>query len=559
MLGRVLAISRLRVRIALHSMRSGSGLFNTIGAVLMALIGLALSIGMAVGFGVMTFFAARSADPGTLQVTYLVVFFACALFGLFMPLLFAASGEGLDLRRLLVFPLSRGQLFTISLGSAFLGTEHLFYYPGLLAITLTGILLPGRAVLGGLAIVAAFTVFVVVWSHAILLLLQGMMRRRRAREVVGILLFLVIILASLAPTLLAERAEGGTPDQRARLERALESAFAVGRLLPPAIAADGLRALHGGEVSGGLRSLGWLLAWILPGALAGHFVFTRHILGEGGSGRASVAARAGVAAGSTRRETGFDVTDLPVLSRGVLGMAAKELRYLLRSVVGKFNLLMTVVLVLIVVFIFAEALPEEAIFGVEPDTFALFGMLAYMTLLSNNFIHNAFAWEGSGFKLYLYGPLPLEEVLMGKNLGVWTFTAVCGLLAVLTWSVFKGIPDPLTLVSSLLTFACCVVGFTAVGNFNSILFPVPRDSSSMMNSPSGAAILLSLVTLVAFASLIGAVVFAPVALGYPALQPLVVAALLVGMLALYRRSLRWAARLMRGRAESIVESLRAAG
>ena len=66
MLGRVLAISRLRVRIALHSMRSGNGLLNTIGAVLMALIGLALSIGMAVGFGVMAFFAARSADPGTL-------------------------------------------------------------------------------------------------------------------------------------------------------------------------------------------------------------------------------------------------------------------------------------------------------------------------------------------------------------------------------------------------------------------------------------------------------------------------------------------------------------
>ena len=119
MLRRVLAISWLRVRIALHAMRRRSGVLSTVGTVLMSLLGVVLSIGMAVGFGILAFFSARSDDPQSLLVTYLVVFFACALFGLFMPLLFAASGEGLDLRRLLVFPLSRGQLFGISLGSPF--------------------------------------------------------------------------------------------------------------------------------------------------------------------------------------------------------------------------------------------------------------------------------------------------------------------------------------------------------------------------------------------------------------------------------------------------------
>ncbi len=253
------------------------------------------------------------------------------------------------------------------------------------------------------------------------------------------------------------------------------------------------------------------------------------------------------------------MTDLPVLSPGTLGVAAKEVRYLARSVPGKLSLAAAVLLALLVVFVFAEALPREAVFGIRPEALALFGMLAYMTLLSNNFINNAFAWEGSGFKLYLYGPVPLDQVLMGKNLGVWCFSAACGTLAVGTWSVFRGVPDPLTLVSSLLTFACCIVAFTTVGNFTSIFFPVPRDSSSMMNSPSGAAILLSLVALIVVAGLIGVVVFAPVSLGYPLLQPVVVGGLLAVLLALYRRSLKPAARLMRRRAESIVETLRAPG
>jgi hypothetical protein len=158
--------------------------------------------------------------------------------------------------------------------------------------------------------------------------------------------------------------------------------------------------------------------------------------------------------------------------------------------------------------------------------------------------------------LYFCGPLPLDKVLLGKNLGVWAFTCVTGLLAIVTWSAFRGLPDVLTLASALLAFACCVVAFTTVGNFASIFFPVPRDCSSMTNSPSGSAVIIGLGTLVFAIGSIAVVVIAPVALGYPALQPLAVGLLLGLVLLVYRWSLSGAAALMARRAEALVEALR---
>jgi ABC-2 type transport system permease protein len=555
MLDRILAISWLRWRMAIHAMRSGEALLHLAGSVLITLTGVVFSIGMAIGFGAMAYFAIGSNDADFLKITWVLVLFSCAFFGIFMPLLFAASGHGFDLRRLLIFPLSRGQLYGISLGSAFLGGEHLFYFPSLVAVSFMGFVLPGKSVIGGLALVFTFTCVVVVWSHAIMMLLQGLMRRRRSRELVVSLIFLVIVLGSLTPVLMTH-----DPDDPSReIDGLLDEAHGLARvaeLLPPFIAASGLAKLYKGASAGGWISLAWLLLWLASALAAGWLVFTRQILGEQGS-RSNASARTnGGGVAPVPREDGFDATDLPFFSQQVIGVAVKELHYLLRSVVGRFNLVVTPVFALIIVFVVTRGLPTETLLGIDPETLALFGMLGYMTLFSNNFTNNAFAWEGPGIQFYFCGPLALEKVLMGKNLGVWIFTWATGLLAVLIWSAFRGVPDVLTLTSSLLMFACCTVAFTTVGNFNSILFPVARDCSSITNSPSSLAVLVGLGTLAIAVGAIGAVVVAPVALGYPAFQPLIVAMLLGLLLLVYRFSLPRAAALMAYRAEKMVDKLR---
>jgi len=86
---------------------------------------------------------------------------------------------------------------------------------------------------------------------------------------------------------------------------------------------------------------------------------------------------------------------------------------------------------------------------------------------------------------------------------------------------------------------------------------VARDCSSIANSPSTAAVLIGLGTLALSVGAIAVVVVTPVALGYPLLQPLVVALLLGLLLFVYRWSLSHAAALMAYRGETIVEKLRA--
>ncbi len=556
MFDRVRAISWLRWRMAIHAIRSGDAILRLAGSVVITVIGVLAAIGLAVGFGALTYFALSRNDVELLKITWIVVLCSCTFFGIFLPLLFAASGEGLDLRRLLVFPVSRGQLYGISLGSAFLGGEHLFYYPSLLAVSLMGFVLPGKNVIGGLALVLAFTFVVVVWSHAIMTLLQSLMRHRRSREVVVSLIFLVVVLGSLTPVLMTKDVPDDPSDHFDEWVDGTHGLARAAELLPPFIAASGLAALYAGDSAAGWVSLVWLLAWLAPAVAIGRLIFIRQLLGDPGSGGGAAARATGRDVATETRANGFDATDLPVFSQQVVGMTAKELRYLLRSVVGRFNLVITPVFALIVVFVVTRELPTEPFLGLDVETLALFGMLGYMTLFSNNFINNTFAWEGPGVQFYFCGPLALDKVLLGKNLGVWIFTWATGMMAVLTWSIFKGIPDLLTLTSSLLMFASCIVAFTTVGNFNSILFPVARSCSSITNSPSPVAVLIGLFTLAVAVGGIGVVVVAPVALGYPLMQPLVVALLLGLLLLVYRFSLPYAAALMAYRAEMIVDKLR---
>jgi ABC-2 type transport system permease protein len=556
-LSQVLAISWLRGRLAIHSLRSSGGLFQLAGSLVIALIGAVSSIGMAIGFAAMAYFAVSAGDADFLRVTWLVVLCSCSFFGLFMPLMFAASGEGIDLRRLLTFPLTRGQLHGMSLASAFLGGEQIFYYPALFLVTLVSVVFSGRDVFGGVALVSTFVFVVVAWSHAVITGLQGLMRRRRSRELVVSLIFLVVILGGLLPAVMTSNDHDGGSEGLDSLAERTRGLVRFAGLLPPFIAASGLVAFHVGESPTGWLALARLALWLVPGLIAGRFLFARVVLGD--EGATGTAPTAGVVSRTDRPTRGWDLglDELPFVSQQVACVTGKELRYLLRSVVGRFNLVMTPVFVLIVVFLLSRELPDEAFLGFAPDTLALFGMLGYLTLFSNNFVNNAFAWERTGIQFYFSSPIALEKLLFGKNLGVWLFTGTTCVLAIGTWSVFLGVPDTMTLASSLLIFACCIVAFTTVGNFNSILFPVPRDCSSITNSPSTPAVLIGLGVLSLTLGAIAIVTFAPAALGYPRLQPLTLGASLVLLMLIYRWSLSRAAALMAYRAEDLMEKLRA--
>jgi hypothetical protein len=398
-------------------------------------------------------------------------------------------------------------------------------------------------------------VFYVGWGNAITLSLTIIMRRRRAREVLGIAAIMIILVVSLTPAFL-EDSEGGIEiESRPYLATAMRGLVTVGALLPPSLAAEALTALHTSGFVAARRYVLWLLVWDVAGLALGYWVFLRLHLGERGSvRRVARKKKTTVNEGGAREYLSADNPALAFIPREVRAVAAKELRYLFRSVVGKFNLIVTPLFVVFVVFTFGRRV-SGSYFGLAAEDLVLFAVLLYTTLFSGNFVNNAFGWEGDGVRMYFTGPVPLNLILAGKNLGVWIYNVVLLLIVLVTWSVLQGLPEVSTVLSALALYGSCVLAFSTLGNLISVMFPVTRDISSVRNSPSQVGILLSFVSLSTVASLVALFLIAPFALGVLWLRPLLLLVLLLLTGWVYVFVLRFAARLMDARKEKLVESL----
>jgi len=139
---------------------------------------------------------------------------------------------------------------------------------------------------------------------------------------------------------------------------------------------------------------------------------------------------------------------------------------------------------------------------------------------------------------------------------VWIFNVLVLLVTLFAWSLLRGVPDLLTLVTAVLIYGCTLLVITSVGNVLSVLFPIRRDISSMTNSPSQAAMLIGFASLLFAVSLESLFLLPGALLGQRFLQPLALSLLLAVLAWAYSVALRFAARMMDRRKDKLVESLR---
>lgn len=552
---RVLAIVALRFKLLARRLQGPGGTIHLVGAILGTIFGAVFALGMAVGLGVMVYLFATHDEPGKLRTGFLIVFWAAFFFGIVLPLLRGAMDQGFDASPFVIFPVGRARLYGITLAASFAASDHLLYYPTLLAVAIGGVIVPGVNAIAGLTLIALCWLFFVAWGHALALFLVSVMRARRIREIAGIVALMLLIGASFLPALM-DSSDGPLKEAMPRLRVALSVATWVGSFLPPSIAAEGLTALH--AAGGGARaatSALWLIAWNVAGLFIGYFIFDRFHLGERGGRGTRKIERRDAGAGPLAGLLTLDGRMFAALPSEVRAVAAKDLHYMFRSVIGRFNLFMMPIFVFIVVFLIGRAL-DEPVFGLDPERLLLFGLLLYAVLFSNNFVNNAFAWEGEGIQSYFLCPVSLRSVLLGKNLAVWLYNGFLFALVIVVFSAVAGPPGPLTLLSAALMFASALVIFTSVGNIISVMLPVPRDVSAIKNQPSQMAVLLSLLVLFGTALVIGPLLSIPLLLGWSAVQPVLLAALLAGAVGLYAVTSKQAARLFEDRREQIVEALK---
>ncbi len=535
-----------------HGLRSRATAADTAVAVILAVIAAVLSVALAFALSVITHVGLRDGTEDAVHVALLVVFWMLGFLAVVMPLFFGFGQPQVPLRRLLVFPFSRGDLYRVALASTFVGGVSLFWYPILVAVSLVACVVDGVPPFYWLVAVVFFAVCLVVWCNTMLIIVQWVLRKRSVRELVALVGLVLVVVVSMLPAMYQEEAEERGQEWFGELiPKPLTSAVSrTATVFPPSIVVRGLESAILGKAGAGIATLFWLALWTGAGVAIGYGVVRRNLLEGDGSTGGDSSATGSTAGGAS----GWTIDRLTILPEPVRAVAAKELTYLLRSTTGKFNLVIMPVFVIVMALVVARDL-DHAFLGLDRASLVFVGLMIYASMFSNNFLFNAYAWEGAGVRSFFLSPVEPDRIVFGKNLGVWIYNIVLGVEGVFSFVLMSGVPPATALIGGCLAFVASFLSATIVGNFLSPVMPVRRDISSLTNSPSQTAVLATFGVLIGNALVIGGSVAIPALLGARWLGPLLLVLLIVAEIAFYRVMLGPAGQLLDSRRESLIEAL----
>jgi ABC-2 type transport system permease protein len=316
-----------------------------------------------------------------------------------MPLLLAATGASLELRKLMVYPIPASQLFSIEVALRFTAAIEML----LLLIGLgTGLLLnPALAKWTPLFLVpyVLFNLFLAVGLRD---LAARILAHKRIREVAFLLL---VICAGLPQLLVVHGPVGGKSfralmgDSWAGWPWSATANLIEHRIMPP--------------------SLAILLGWALAAAAFGYWQFRTSL---------SFDAQAASASGnpSSRRdgiiEKFFRLPSL-VFRDPLAALIEKEIRFLVRSPRFRLVFLMGFTFGLVIWLPLAlgrSGLAKSALGNNYLTVVSVYSLL----LLSEVCFWNSFGFDRSAAQFYFLAPVPFSRVLIGKNLSAVFFILV---------------------------------------------------------------------------------------------------------------------------------------
>lgn len=550
-MNRIVTLVWLRHRLWWNGLRSNEKVADTAVAVILAVVGAVASLALAAALAFVLHIGLSRGDAESQRVALLIAFWMLAFLAVGLPVFFSVAQRGVPPERLLIYPLSWGELYRVSLAGSLASGAHFFWYPSLLALTFVAFVLNRLPPVAWVAVTVVLSVCLVVWCHTILLLVQRVLRQRRMRELVALTGLVLVVTASILPAVIESR-RGDADPASLPIPKTLTSATArVSSVLPPSIAVKGVVASAKGEGGGTVASIGWLVVWTSVGVAVGSVLFRRLLLAGGGGPHVKSAAPA------PRRQPGvFSIDGWDWLPAAVRAVAARDLHYLFRSTVGKFNIVIMPVFVAMMGLLVARDLTGPVL-GVDRSNIVFLGIMVYASMFSNNFLYNAYAWEGSGIRSYFISPVSARQVILGKNLGLWIFNLILAAEAVVAYAAIVGLPVVPVAISGCLAFAAGLLASTIAGNFVSPALPVARDISKIGNSPSQTGILVSFGMLIAIMLLIGGLALIAALAGSPWLQPVFILVLVAIEIAVYQAMLSPAAELLERRKETLVEAVQA--
>ena len=406
------------------------------------------------------------------------VFLLIFLYWQVVPLLVAASGASIDLKKIQAYPISTPQLFTLEL--LLRGTSAIE-----MLMILTGM---GVGVLRNPAVpfwtAAAFVPFVILNLLVGLVIRDLIVRLLAIRRVREIAALLVIGLATI-PQFLVRRgistgANGGGPRRRGPGFFRMLVSSNTSEYWPWTATSNLMFSPEGAPPAwfsllillGWILGVGLLAAWQFKSMLA----FDAQAAGSGGKGDKS-------------RPSLMDrIYALPsMLLPDPLGtMVEKELRYLIRSPRFRLVFLMGCTFGLIFSRAFGSGGGDsDALY--LPDSLVYAGVYSLL-LLGEVCFWNIFGFDRSATQIYFLAPVRFPKVLLAKNITALIFVSLEILLAAILLTVLQRDVAASSLAQAFAVTGVVCLYLLAAGNIMSVRNPRSANpQASMKTSASGKA------------------------------------------------------------------------
>jgi hypothetical protein len=506
---------KLTVRGYTHSARQIIGfVFTTI-----FLVGLAAALGLGTAAGYLLL-----DRPDAAQLLYIVLVGLWLAWAAF-PLMQYTLNEGLDVTKLQIYPLTRGEQMASLLLATLLDISTIVIL-ALLAAVIVGWHASLPAVLITMVALALVYVLIVTTSQLLLAALMGILRSRRFRDLMVVFFALFGVSCALINQFVSRAMIGFRPGDFAtwHLERYLQ-------WFPTGFGARAIILADQGNYVAALPWLGVMLAlaavmlvvwaWVLERGIttaesAGAGVRRRSRRGRAGVAVAGGAGGVAVAGAASVSEAGSGRSGWGPFSGPALAIADKDRRYFWRDPQIKASLVSSIFLLVFVMLpsIFGDRRVEltgpDGGFGLPIAPWQVFLAPLPALFITLNLAQNAFGLEREGLQtLFLFPVRPLD-ILRGKNLAVGV---VAGSLAVLMTLLVAALGGAWSNVPIALGYGiAAILVVMGCGNLISVFVPmrVRRMRMGQGNfAASGNGCLRTL--LMGFASMATYVLLVPVA------------------------------------------------
>jgi ABC-2 type transport system permease protein len=408
----------------------------------------------------------RGADGETVSSTVPVGMLLVCFYWQIVPVLSASMGAGLDLRKLMLYPLPHRDLFLIELLLRLAsGAEMVLVLLGGAAGMLTNRTYGGAAAIPRIGWpLLLFVLFNVLTASGMRSLVERIMTRRKVREIAAVILALVwglprILLRSNS----ISRSFSGPVSSLQRIGFPWTAAAQV-------------------SLGQSWTAMLWLALWVLIALIFARWQFERTLRYDAVAMQATRTMGRTSAWGSMAerfyRLPGFFLRD------PLAGIAEKELRSLART--PRFRM------VFIMGFTFGLMVWFPSLIGRRgtqstPSAYFLPTVCLYaLTLLGQVTYWNCFGFDRGASALYFVAPTSIRQTLIGKNVAALLFIYVEVLILTLVTAILRVLPGWGAVTEMLFVVGICSFYMMALGNLSSVNYPRPLTPERATQGARGA-------------------------------------------------------------------------